>query len=182
MKKWLASEGRNKWMIGELGILYTGAVNVPLSIKLQSGSDLVFRIKHSDSRFVLVSGTQLPKVREIIDQLPLVDKVIVMDEDIALQDKELYFEDVCKMGDEFNKEQPGKLLEIAKSVQGDDYANISYTSGTTADPKGILLTHRNYTANVEQSRSRADIPSHYRMLMILPWTIVLPMLPAFMCL
>jgi len=146
----LLSEGRNKWMIGELGILYTGAVNVPLSIKLQSGSDLVFRIKHSDSRFILVSGTQLPKVREILDQLPLVEKIIVMDEDIALQDKELYFEDVCKMGDKFNKEQPGKLLVIAKSVQGDDYANISYTSGTTADPKGILLTHRNYTANVEQ--------------------------------
>lgn len=164
----LLSEGRNKWMIGELGILYTGAVNVPLSIKLQSGSDLVFRIQHSDSRFVLVSGTQLPKVREIMDQLPLVEKVIVMDDDIVLQDKEIYFEDVCKMGDKFNKEHEGKLLEIALSVQGDDYANISYTSGTTADPKGILLTHRNYTANVEQSRSRADIPSHYRMLMILP--------------
>ncbi|HOD25848.1 MAG: AMP-binding protein [Bacteroidales bacterium] len=164
----LLSEGRNKWMIGELGILYTGAVNVPLSIKLQSGSDLVFRINHSDSRFILVSGTQLPKVREIMDQMPLIEKVIVMDEDITLQDKELYFEDVCKMGDKFNKKHPGKLLEIAQSVQGDDYANISYTSGTTADPKGILLTHRNYTANVEQSRSRADIPPHYRMLMILP--------------
>ncbi|MCK5169302.1 MAG: AMP-binding protein, partial [Bacteroidales bacterium] len=43
-----------------------------------------------------------------------------------------------------------------------------YTSGTTADPKGIMLTHRNYTANVEQSCSLMDIPDTYKTLLILP--------------
>ena len=66
----LLSEGRNMWVIGELGILYSGGVNVPLSIKLEEGSDLVFRINHSDSRFVMVSGTQLPKVRRILKDIP----------------------------------------------------------------------------------------------------------------
>ena len=42
------SEGRNMWVIGELGVLYAGAVNVPLSIKLGETNDLVFRVKHSD--------------------------------------------------------------------------------------------------------------------------------------
>ena len=82
----LLSEGRNLWVIGELGILYAGAVNVPLSIKLEEGSDLVFRIRHSDSRFVMVSGTQLPKVRRIIADLPGVEKVIVFDDIDDLQD------------------------------------------------------------------------------------------------
>ena len=45
---------------------------------------------------------------------------------------------------------------------------LDYTSGTTADPKGILLTHRNYTANVEQSLTLVDINEHWRTLIILP--------------
>lgn len=164
----LLSEGCNKWMFGELGILYTGAVNVPLSIKLNSGADLIFRIQHSDARFVLVSGTQLSKIRAIKEQIPAVEQIIVMNDNVVLEDKEIYYEDVCRKGDEFNRANPGKLMEIASSVQGDDYANISYTSGTTADPKGILLTHRNYTANVEQSASVVNILPSYKCLMILP--------------
>jgi acyl-CoA synthetase (AMP-forming)/AMP-acid ligase II len=54
-------------------------------------------------------------------------------------------------------------------VQENDPANICYTSGTTADPKGIVLTHRNYTANVEQASGLLPIPQHYVSLLILPW-------------
>ena len=48
-------EGRNMWVIGELGVLYAGAVNVPLSIKLEESNDLVFRVKHSDSKYIITS-------------------------------------------------------------------------------------------------------------------------------
>ncbi len=51
-----------------------------------------------------------------------------------------------------------------------DPATISYTSGTTADPKGIILTHRNYTANVEQGAAMVpEIQPHWHSLIILPW-------------
>ena len=46
-----------------------------------------------------------------------------------------------------------------------DYANICYTSGTTADPKGIILSHRNYTANIEQSLSLFLIPMYWTTLL-----------------
>ena len=163
----LISEGRNYWIFSELGILYAGAVNVPLSFKLESDTDLTFRINHSDARFVIASQTQIDKIRRVIDRCPKVEKVIVMDP-IELKDGEIYIGDIMAAGKEYLKEHQDLLLERMASVGPDDYANISYTSGTTADPRGILLTHRNYTANVDQALSVISIDRGDVMLIILP--------------
>ncbi len=165
----LLSEGRNLWVIGELAMFYAGAINVPLSIKLEESSDLLFRLKHGDVKFVMVSGTQLKKVRAIKDQLDAVEKIIVFDNCGELQDKEILVDDVFAMGDEFLKEHTmEEFLSVANSLQNDDYATITYTSGTTADPKGVVLTHRNYTANVEQALTLVHIDETWRTLIILP--------------
>ena len=162
------SEGRDMWVIGELGVLYAGAVNVPLSIKLGEANDLVFRVKHSDSKYVITSKFQLPKIRKILPECPMVEKVIIFDEVADKQENEMYINEIIEMGDKFLAENEDKLVERYRSIGPDDYANISYTSGTTADPKGILLTHRNYTANVEQAHSVIGVTPEDRMLIILP--------------
>ena len=162
------SEGRDLWVIGELGVLYAGAVNVPLSIKLGETNDLVFRVKHSDSKYIITSKFQLPKVRKILPECPLVEKVIIFDEVPDKQDNEIYLDEIIAMGDEFLAKNEEQFIQRYKSVGPDDYANISYTSGTTADPKGILLTHRNYTANVEQAHSVIGVTPEDKMLIILP--------------
>ena len=162
------SEGRDMWVIGELGVLYAGAVNVPLSIKLGETNDLVFRVKHSDSKYVITSKFQLPKVRAILPECPMVEKVIIFDEVADKQDNEIYISEIIAMGDEFLAKNEDLFIQRYKSIGPDDYANISYTSGTTADPKGILLTHRNYTANVEQAHSVIGVDENDKMLIILP--------------
>ena len=162
------SEGRNMWVIGELGVLFAGAVNVPLSIKLEETNDLVFRVKHSDSKYVITSKFQLPKIRKILPECPMVEKVIIFDEIADMQENEMHIGEIIEMGDKFLAENEDKLVERYRSIGPDDYANISYTSGTTADPKGILLTHRNYTANVEQAHSVIGVEENDRMLIILP--------------
>ena len=164
----LLSQGRNLWITSELGILYAGGVNVPLSIKLTESTDLLFRIQHSESRFVIVSEQQLPKIRSIIDQCPLVEKVIVLDPIAEYQANEMPITEVIAMGEAYLKEHADEFRAVYESIQPDDYANISYTSGTTADPKGILLTHRNYTANVEQGSSVIQCEKGDVMLIILP--------------
>ncbi|MBP3678859.1 MAG: AMP-binding protein [Bacteroidaceae bacterium] len=165
----LLSEGRNMWVIGELAMFYAGAVNVPLSIKLEESNDLLFRLIHGDVKYVMVSGTQLKKVRAIIDKLPEVKKVIVFDEQAQYGDKEIALSEVQKMGDEFlASHSQEEFLKVAKSIQNDDYATITYTSGTTADPKGVVLTHRNYTSNVEQACTLVNIDQTWRTLIILP--------------
>ena len=163
----LISEGRNQWIFTELGILFAGAVDVPLSFKLESDVDLTFRINHSDSRFVVASQTQIEKIRRVIDKCPAIEKVIVMDP-IELKEGEMYLSEIREMGVEYLKDHADELAKRKASVKPDDYANISYTSGTTADPKGILLTHRNYTANVDQALSVISIDEGDVMLIILP--------------
>ena len=169
----LLSEGRNMWIIGELAMFYAGAINVPLSIKLEESNDLLFRLIHGDVQYIMVSGQQLKKIRLIKDKLPLLKSVIVFDEAIdaikTLEDKEITVSEVFAMGDKFLAEHSmEEFLSIANSLQNDDYATITYTSGTTADPKGVVLTHRNYTANVEQACTLVDIDETWRTLIILP--------------
>ncbi len=162
------SEGRDLWVIGELGVLYAGAVNVPLSIKLEESNDLVFRVKHSDSKYIITSKFQLHKIRKILPECPMVEKVIIFDEVPDKQENEIFISEIIAMGDEFLAKNEELFIQRYKSVEPDDYANISYTSGTTADPKGILLTHRNYTANVEQAHSVIGVTPEDKMLIILP--------------
>ena len=165
----LLSEGRNMWVMGELGMFYAGAVNVPLSIKLEESNDLLFRLLHGDVKYVMVSGTQLGKIRAIKDKLTLVEKVIVFDAQQTYEEKEMSLDELLQMGDDFlSSHTEEEFLKVARTIQNDDYATITYTSGTTADPKGVVLTHRNYTANVEQALTLVNIDQTWRTLIILP--------------
>ncbi|MFH2094687.1 MAG: AMP-binding protein, partial [Bacteroidota bacterium] len=165
----LLSEGRNDWVISELAILYAGAVNVPLSVKLDEIEEIKFRIEHSESKFIIASRAQSRKIRALRNKLPLVDKLILFDDDDGIFQNEIHQSEVYEMGRKYLETNAEEFDNIWKNIAENDYANICYTSGTTADPKGIILTHRNYTANVEQACSLMDIPQHYRTLLILPW-------------
>lgn len=163
----ILSEGCNDWIVSELGLLYAGAVSVPLSIKLEESNDLLFRLRHAEVRAIFVSKYQLPKIRRIREQLPDLEHVVVFGH-IALEAGETALGTLRRLGREHLAAYREAFLSVGRAIGNDDYATITYTSGTTADPKGVVLTHRNYTANVEQSLSRIDIPSWYRTLIILP--------------
>jgi long-chain acyl-CoA synthetase len=165
----LISEGRNAWIISELGILYAGGINVPLSVKLDSASELGFRLKHSGARILIVSRNQASKAEEIRESLPELETIIYLDGKENKQQGDIDFEEIKRMGDELLTEEPEKLDSIWKNVQPNDIANISYTSGTTADPKGIMLTQLNYAANTIQGNTLMSIDSTWRTLALLPW-------------
>lgn len=165
----LLSEGRNAWVLSELGILYTGAVNVPLSIKLDAQNELKFRLQHSESKLIIVSKNHLSKIREIKNDLELIEQIIVIDNDVELESKEIYLSSVIEFGQNIPEEDKLQLEKLHLAIEANDNANISYTSGTTADPKGIVLSHNNYTSNVIQASSLMEIPPSYKTLLILPW-------------
>lgn len=164
----IISEGRNYWILGELGIFYAGGINVPVSIKIEESSDLLFRFNHAEVDTFLVSSRQLVKIREIKKELKFLKRIIVFDQMDSYESDEIYIEELIERGKEYLKENRESFTKIAQSITNEDYATITYTSGTTADPKGVILTHRNYTANVEQALSCMSIPPNWRMLIILP--------------
>lgn len=164
----IISEGRNYWILSELGIFYAGGINVPVSIKIDESSDLLFRFNHAEVDTFFVSSRQLAKIREIKKELKFLKRIIVFDQMDSYESDEIYIEELIEKGKEYLKENKESFTKIAQSLTNEDYATITYTSGTTADPKGVILTHRNYTANVEQALSCMSIPPNWRMLIILP--------------
>lgn len=166
----LLSEGQNNWVLSELGMLHVGVICVPLSIKLEPEVDISFRVLHSECVAIAVSKQQLPKIQKIKNKLPSLKHIIILDDVDSKQEAEITFDEVMSLGKTFREENKAQFEETLKSVTPESVANISYTSGTTANPKGIMLSHCNYVSNVEQSvLHMRNFPSHYRTLLILPW-------------
>lgn len=164
----LLSEGCNDWVFAELGILYAGGVNVSLNINL-ADNELIFRICHSEARFLIVSDNYVAVLRRIEAELPEIEKIYVIRYSSAGMGKYTSFERLKDEGRRWQTAHPGKLEEQAATVAGDDLAHISYTPGTTAEPKGIMLTHENYVSNVLQFDSLIRIPEYFRILLFPSW-------------
>ncbi len=168
----LISEGRNYWLMSELGVLYTGAISVPISVKINELSDLKFRLAHSGCRMVIVSGNQAGKIAKVKRDLPDLEKVILLDTQENYEEDEILVDEILNLGSEFLRDPQNRahLDTLWQAVEEDDYATLMYSSGTTADPKGVILSHKNYIVNAQQSlQSVLDIPPYYVTLLILPW-------------
>lgn len=165
----LLAEGRSLWVVAEMSMFYLGAIDVPLSIQLNEPADLAFRLKHSGARMIVVSASQAKKIDAIKKELPDLEKIILMDPKESYGEMEVYMGDLMEKGKEVLEKDFDSFKKVYESVSPDDIANICYTSGTTADPKGIMLSQRNYTANTEQALSILTIPEDYIMFLFLPW-------------
>jgi len=165
----LISEGRREWPVAELGILYAGGVNVPISVKIEEMHELSFRLSHSGCRMVVVSGSQARKVTGLRSELPDLETVIPLDVNGEEIPGAVPFTELLERGDAHLAACPDAVARSWRSLAGSDPANICYTSGTTADPKGIVLTHRNYTANIAQGVGLYPLPPSAVLLLILPW-------------
>ena len=164
----LVADGRNDWIISELGMLYAGGINVPLSIRLEI-NELAFRLKHSGTKIIFVSKLQAIKIEEIRNELPELEKVVYIDGKENPGPNDINYSELIETGKKSRDKNPEKYDKVWQSIQPNDIANISYTSGTTADPKGIMLSHLNYAANVVQSNGLLDLEAYWKTLAILPW-------------
>ena len=165
----LVSEGRREWPVSELGILYAGGVDVPISVKIEELPELQFRLAHSGCRMAVLSAAQARKVQRLRAELPELETVVLLDDPGEPVAGAVRFADLLARGDAHLAAHPAAVTDAWRSLAGADPANICYTSGTTADPKGIVLTHRNYTANIAQGTALYPLPPDALTLLVLPW-------------
>ncbi len=177
----LLAEGSSDWVISEFSTLFAGCISVPLSIKLLP-EEIPFRINHSEAKAIFVSKNMLPKISEVYSQFKQKNIRLIVLDDNSTEISEIrsvagkdagsnieLFRDVLLEGyrslDDFELD----LQKIEDETSEDDVVTISYTSGTTGNPKGIMLTHLNYYTNCKDSVEMFEVPrSAYRTLIILP--------------
>jgi len=168
----LLAEGRNSWAAAEYGCFLSSAITVPVSVKIKEPAELLFRFRHSGSRILITSARQLDKVLPLVADLPDLKTILLMDpvpESARASVPIVPWSDALRRGNDHVAAHPQRLAEVEAAMCEDDPATLSYTSGTTAEPKGILLSHRNYRVNVEDVDYAFPLPEPFYTLLILPW-------------
>ncbi len=145
----ILSENRPEWTMGDFAILCAAAITVPVYPTLL-GWQIEYIFNDSGSVAVLCSTEeQLKKVMEIKGHCPMVHNIIVCDPPATLPDGVLTFQQVVDMGrNDEDANGCARFDELRKSRKPNDLATLVYTSGTTGNPKGAMLTHGNIASNV----------------------------------
>jgi len=162
----LLSENRLNWAISDYGILSLNAVNVPIYPSLLP-KHVEYLINDSESVVVIVSSEdQYKKVKEVQGNCPTLKNIIVMDLDKS--DAYLTFDQLMDKGKAFNDKNPDHIEKQIKNTKADDLATIIYTSGTTGEPKGAMLMHSNFIANIEGGKEFVFVDENDTFLSFLP--------------
>jgi long-chain acyl-CoA synthetase len=153
----LLSENRYEWLVADHAILSAGAVNVPLHSPL-TATQMAYQVSHSESRGIFVSSQiQADKVAAVLDQLPALEFIISFEPNAApLRLHALSFEGLIHRGWHCETRVQDEILRREAALTGDNLATIMYTSGTTGNPKGVMLTHGNLLSNAESTIAVCD--------------------------
>src|SRR5829696_6814669 len=144
----LLSENRPEWSIADLAILSLGAINVPI-YTTQALEQVDYILSDSGARAIFISTRRLYKHALPVIAERSLEHVILFDEEVA-EDVEhgIGLEQLEQNGRELARQRPGAFEAYLQAVRSEDLATIIYTSGTTGEPKGVMLTHNNFTSNV----------------------------------
>jgi long-chain acyl-CoA synthetase len=148
----ISMTNRTEWNICDIGILQTGAQDVPIYPTISEG-DYEYVLNHSEATYVFVSCTEvLGKINKIKQNVPSLKGVYSFD---AIDTCDNWM-NVIALGDE-NKDLQEEVDKRKEAIHEDDLATLIYTSGTTGRPKGVMLSHKNIASNAKHSKGRLPI-------------------------
>jgi long-chain acyl-CoA synthetase len=168
----LMAESRPEWCVTDLAVLTAGAVTVPVFPTLTAGQ-VAEILNHSGAAIAVVSNrAQLDKIAAVRDHLTGLSTVVVMDPDGQPRPELVTtLADVAaRARTHFTSENAADqhFRRQAAAISADTLATIIYTSGTSGEPKGVMLTHGNLLSNIAAALNVLGVTSTDVALSFLP--------------
>ncbi len=164
------SQNCPQYLFCDYGAWGIRAVTIPF-YATSSEQQIQFIINDAKIRFLFVGEQeQYEKAHRVMALCPTLERIIVFDRSVTLSPRDpnaLYFDDFLKLGDGFPRQT--EVEKCAREATFDDLANILYTSGTTGESKGVMLTHGQYHAALEANGKCVNIHDDDRVLNFLPF-------------
>ena len=165
------SQNSVQYLFCDFGAWGIRAVTIPF-YATSSEQQIQFMVNDAQIRFLFVGEQeQYDKARRVFSTCRTLERIIIFDKNVRISTHDpnaMYFDDFLKLGDNLPRQSEVEKLQAEASM--DDIANILYTSGTTGDSKGVILTCGQYHAAMEANNKCVPVGESDRVLNFLPFT------------
>ncbi len=159
-----------QYLFSDFGAWGIRAVTIPF-YATSSEQQIQFMINDAKVRYLFVGEQeQYDKAHRVLSLCPTLERIIIFDKNVKMdgQDRNaLYFDDFLKLGEKLPRQT--EVEQLYKEANMDDLANILYTSGTTGDSKGVMLSHMQYTSALEANDRAVSVTENDRIMNFLPY-------------
>lgn len=170
------SDNRKEWALCDFALLSLGSFNVPRGCDIMAGPMARILSIPQCKITILENELQLKKVLEVRDDLPALEKIILLDEpksdSTVLNEAAGYtlitFSEILEQGEKIALENPGFFDEEVAKGSSDDLSTIIFTSGTTGEPKGVMLTNASFVLQSKGMQRNIPIKRDEVWMTILP--------------
>ena len=165
------SQNSVEYLFSDFGAWGIRAITIPF-YATSSEQQIQFMVDDAKIRFLFVGEQeQYDKARRIVGTCRSLERIIIFDRSVQIplhDPNAMYFDDFLKLGDNYPRQT--EVEQLWQSASMDDIANILYTSGTTGDSKGVILTMGQYHAAFEANNKCVPVGENDRVLNFLPFT------------
>lgn len=164
------SQNSVQYIFSDFGAWGVRAVTIPF-YATSSEQQIQFMINDAQIRFLFVGEQeQYDKAHRTLAHCPTLDRIIIFDKSVKINPNDpnaIYFDDFLKLGENYPRQS--EVEALYKAANYEDLANILYTSGTTGDSKGVMLSHLQYHAALEANSRAVPVTEKDRIMNFLPY-------------